>query len=223
MLPNEGALEVEGPPNKFEDDEAPPAVDPKVGAPEAAELPNVGPDPKVGPAPNADVELGDAGDDPNAGAAPKAGGEPNAGGAPKPPGEVGDDPTPKPLEATEPVAPPENVPKPAPEFVEAGTAGLPPPPKTEAELFPPPVWPPNKDWDVVLGVLDPKLELAPPNTFLLAFAALGADPRPLKNPPPPALEELPPKTDVEPVEAEVEVGFDVEPPNNEDEVEAATD
>ena len=147
MLPNEGALEVEDPPNKFEDDEAPPAVDPKVGcAPEAAELPKVGPDPKVGPAPKADVdELGDAGDDPNAGAAPKAGGEPNAGGAPKLPGEVGDDPTPKPLEATEPVAPPENVPK--PEFVEAGAAaGLPKalvvvdaPPKTELELFPLPV------------------------------------------------------------------------------------
>lgn len=74
---------------------------------------------------------------------------------------------------------------------------------------------------MVLGV-DPKLELAPPNTFLLAFAALGADPRPLKNPPPP-LEELPPKTDVEPVEAEVEVGLEVEPPNKEDDVEAAVD
>ena len=146
MLPNDGALEVEEPPNK--DDEAPPAVDPKVGAPEAAVLPKVGPDPKVGPAPNADpVELGDVGDDPNAEGAPKAGGEPNAGGAPKPPGEVGDDPTPKPLEATEPVAPPENVLKPAPEVFEPGAAaaaGLPKafvvvaplPPKTEAEVFP---------------------------------------------------------------------------------------
>ena len=76
---------------------------------------------------------------------------------------------------------------------------------------------------MVLGVLDPKLELAPPKTFLLAFAALGADPRPLKNPPPPPLEELPPKTDVEPVEAEVEVGLDVDPPNNEDDVEAGVD
>ena len=69
---------------------------------------------------------------------------------------------------------------------------------------------------MVLGV-EPNVEA--PNTFLLAFAALGADPRPLKKPPP--LEELPPKTDVEPAVAEVEVGLEVEPPNNEDEVEVA--
>jgi len=53
--------------------------------------------------------------------------------------------------------------------------------------------PPNNEADVVLGV--PKVDevvVLPPKGFLLASAALGVDPSPLKNPPPPPPE--PPKT-----------------------------
>jgi hypothetical protein len=62
--------------------------------------------------------------------------------------------------------------------------------------------PPNKDWPVgveAAGVVPADLKVEAPKGFLLALAALGEAPRPLKNPPPPeaAAAPLPPKRLVE--------------------------